>query len=277
MLEIWQEVVAMRQINTIRRASRIFFICLAIFALVSQRTTVTLASPKSTLTPTPLRPPPRELLMPLPFRSFVGQTPVMSVAFAPNSQELLTSTMEGTVILWNILSGNEIRRFVGHTGDVHRAVFSNDSKYVVTASVWFDGPPDTTIRLWDAQTGHELTQIGNNTNVLNTHLIWPNTVALSNDGAYILTGGYYGRDYTSSGGPEAQLWDIHRPKLVGVFQNHSQMIWSVDLSADGNYALTAGSEYINPDSEIDTTARLWDVQTGAEIRQFKIGRASCRE
>src|SRR5258708_7036975 len=201
----------MRLLNTIRQFSLLVLACVALLITTVPGIPPTFASPGSTIIPLPLPLPPRELLMPLPYRIFAGPTEfVMSVAFSPDSQKLLVSNMEGKVILWDIPSGTEIRRFVGHTGDVHRAVFSSDGKYIVTASVWFEGPPDTTIRLWDAQTGRELTQIRRNESKFDDHRIWSNTVALSNDGKYILTGGDYGGDYPPKRGPEVELWDIQK-------------------------------------------------------------------
>ena len=44
-----------------------------------------------------------------------------------------------------------------------------------------------------------------------------------------------------------------------IFEGHTKVVWGVAFSPDGKYVLT-GSE--------DDTARLWDRQTGQEIRQF---------
>ncbi len=43
------------------------------------------------------------------------------------------------------------------------------------------------------------------------------------------------------------------------FRDHTDSVWSIDLSSDGKYAVTAAS---------DKTFRLWDAKTGKEIRQF---------
>jgi len=44
--------------------------------------------------------------------------------------------------LWDVDTGEEVRRFTGHTSEVRDVAFSPDGKYIVTAS--FDG----TARLW---------------------------------------------------------------------------------------------------------------------------------
>jgi WD40 repeat protein len=44
--------------------------------------------------------------------------------------------------LWNVETGQEVRRFTGHTAEVRDVAFSLDGKYILTAS--FDG----IARLW---------------------------------------------------------------------------------------------------------------------------------
>jgi WD40 repeat protein len=45
--------------------------------------------------------------------------------------------------LWDVQTGQELRRFAGHTAGVEDAVFSPDGKYILT------GSDDKTARLWD--------------------------------------------------------------------------------------------------------------------------------
>ncbi len=106
------------------------------------------------------------------------------VAFSPDGKYLVTCSHDGTVRLWDVASGKEVRRFTGHTGPTFGAAFSPDGKYVLTSS------EDETARLWDVKTGKEIRRFTGHTNDVNN-------VAFSPDGKYILTASF---DYT------ARLW-----------------------------------------------------------------------
>lgn len=78
------------------------------------------------------------------------RTPIVAVAFSPDGKSVLTSGWDRTVRLWDVATGNELRRFVGHASLVKSLAFSPDGKWVLT------GSEDATARLWDAATGKEL-------------------------------------------------------------------------------------------------------------------------
>ncbi|MFN8529769.1 MAG: protein kinase [Anaerolineae bacterium] len=51
---------------------------------------------------------------------------VADVAFSPDGQTILAGSTDGTVRLWDRLTGQEIRRFIGHHGDIQSVAFSTD-------------------------------------------------------------------------------------------------------------------------------------------------------
>lgn len=58
---------------------------------------------------------------------------------------------------------------------------------------------------------------------------------------------------------KAKLWDIESQKVVRVFEGHKSWVLSVSFSPDGKEILTGSA---------DKTARIWLIDTGAEIATF---------
>jgi WD40 repeat protein len=63
---------------------------------------------------------------------------------------VLSASFDRTLKLWNIATGEEIRKFQGHTDRVGSVAFSPDGSMAISAS------NDDTIRLWDVDTGMEI-------------------------------------------------------------------------------------------------------------------------
>ena len=91
----------------------------------------------------------------------VGQGTTEGLAFSPSGKLITTGSSNGSIILWDVASGAEVRRLSGHTALVYRAVFSADGQYLLTASF------DRTARLWDVTTGKELRRFAGHTDSVN--------------------------------------------------------------------------------------------------------------
>ncbi|HVF24911.1 MAG TPA: hypothetical protein VNA23_03430, partial [Anaerolineales bacterium] len=215
----------------------------------------------------------------LPLKVFSGHIDELrSVAFSPDGKYVLTGSIDTTAKLWDATTGKEIYTLSGHTDEVLSVAFSPDSRYIASASA------DTTAKLWNVTTGKETYTLGDNDDaVLN--------VAFSPDGKYILTttenGGVaklwdtvtghevraFGRGELGNGAafsPDGRyimansneddytvkIWDTTTGQEVHKLRGHSNWVYSVAFSPDGQYALTGS---------IDNTAILWDVATGQEV------------
>ena len=146
---------------------------------------------------------------------------------------------EADAALLNALTRGFTRQvFAGHADLLFDVDFSPDGRFIVT------GSGDGTARLWDSQTGQELSQF--------TPPIRIVTVTdFSPDGRHVLVGGP---------GPAARLWDTQTGQTVGELSGHLGGVWAGDVSPDGRYALTADDE----------SARLWDIWAGQEVRTFSV-------
>jgi WD40 repeat protein len=64
------------------------------------------------------------------------------LAFSPDGRRILAGAEDGTMRLWDLDTGREMRRFEGHTNWVVGVAFSPDGRCVLSGSC------DHTLRLW---------------------------------------------------------------------------------------------------------------------------------
>jgi hypothetical protein len=137
----------------------------------------------------------------------------------------------------------EIRKFVGHTNYVQRAVFSRDGKRILSASA------DSTMRLWDMATGKQL-------RIFQGHTQGVLGVALSPDGKRALSGSFDG---------SIREWATDSGNLIATIAGMpGSGIWCVKYAPDGKTFFSSGA---------DQMVRQWDTKSHKEIRQFQGGTA----
>ncbi|MBY2985685.1 caspase family protein [Rhizobium leguminosarum] len=189
-------------------------------------------------------------------RTFAGHTrQVTSVALSPDGRVALSGSVDDTVKLWDIETGKEIRSLEDHSKPVLSVAFSHDGKSFLSAS------SDKTIRLWDAASGRSL-------RTLKGHWDKVYSAVFSPDDQRILSGSFDGM---------LRLWDVGSGRTIRTFKGHTGAVTSVALSPDGKLALSSSGVKMFSGKSIDEegdNVRLWDVETGRQIRGFKGHRAS---
>src|SRR5438105_587614 len=93
-------------------------------------------------------------VLPKPTYVLKGHTEVVyPVAFSPDGKTLASGSGDGTLKLWDVITGKETTTLEGHNEGwgVFSVVFSPDGKTLASAG----GGPGSKIKLWDVKTGKE--------------------------------------------------------------------------------------------------------------------------
>jgi WD40 repeat protein/serine/threonine protein kinase len=224
-------------------------------------------------------------------------SPVISVAFSPDGQRAISGSgpldfdtdappgSDLSMRLWDLTTGQEIRRFEGPTHSITELTFTPNGRAAVAGS-W-----DGSLILWDLETGeilHRMIYDPGSEEAINLDDV--DFVAITPDGS---------RALANYGEGNINLWDLETGQLIrnwsGFFQQPSKLSISPDgrLAAFGHMSgeinvvdIETGEALLhligdniinqlvfNIDSEqfFSTSGnmlRLWSLKSGGEIRRF---------
>jgi WD40 repeat protein len=165
----------------------------------------------------------------------------LGLALSRDGRYFLTGHSGDRVVrLGEVGSGKEVQTFKAHTAGVHGVALSPDAARAVT------GGDDQTLRLWDVKTGKELQQFPGCTGIVRC-------VSFGLDGRQVLSG---------HGGSNNRivLWDVKSASVLCSLEGHEKDVTSVAFLPDGHSILS---------SSMDGTLRLWDLESGKELRRMK--------
>jgi WD40 repeat protein len=157
--------------------------------------------------------------------------------FSPDGTLVLTANCNNTASIYEVESGKELLILKGHTGFINSLEFSPDGKLAIT------GSKDSTALIFDVITGRLVQVIGHTDEVT--------SAVFSPDGSLALT---------ASSDKSARIFDVASGRNLQVLEGHTDWIRSAVFSPDGNFVLTAGGDH---------TARLFEVSSGKEFFVFK--------
>jgi WD40 repeat protein len=169
--------------------------------------------------------------------TLVGHTgAVNSVAYSPTAMRLATASDDGTVRIWDTVSGQTVLTWTAHSSPIRSIAFNQDGTRLATAS------DDHTAKLWDAGTGQQMVILVGHTGAVNG-------VAFSPDGTRLAT---------ASGDTTARVWNVapgSDPDPL-TLEGHTGVVNDVAFSPDGRRLATVGA---------DTHAIIWDAISGDKL------------
>jgi WD40 repeat protein len=208
---------------------------------------------------------------------------VDGVAYSPDGTRLVSASLDGTVRVWDAITGRAVLPPLrGHTGVVCAVAYSPAGKQLATAG------QDKTVRIWDLTTAQSI-------RILADFKFPVSTVAFSPDGRRLVSGDV---------GGYVRVWDVMTSLEVrfSPLKGHYAFVFSVAYSPDGRrlasgaadslvwlWNATTGEKESNlwgaassgatavafsPDGRRlatgskEGTLRVWDVATGRQIRTF---------
>jgi WD40 repeat protein len=138
------------------------------------------------------------------------------------------------VLLWDVATGKEVRRFAGPRDSIKTVAFSPDGKTLAAAS------RDGRIVLWEAATGKEVLHILAHPNHKDATFAGTPCLAFSPDGKTLAS---------ASTDRTIRLWDPVTAKELATFQGDGA-VYALAFGRDGKTLISGGA---------DTAAIIWDL------------------
>ncbi len=184
--------------------------------------------------------------------AFVQSDAEMSGAqFSPDLTRILSWTKEGRVRIWDATATPLLHAMV-HDHEVFAAYLSTDAKSIYTRTGTIDPEYDGGVRIWDAESGRLITDLD--------HDEFVGGFALSSDESRMLT---WSSPDASNSRPQAniRLWDIATRRVIHRFLVDDYVKGARFDEAEKRILVWDGERY----------ARIWDVETGAQLAEFDHG------
>jgi hypothetical protein len=160
---------------------------------------------------------------------------VRSVALASDGATLASGDYEGTVKLWDVATGAELRTLTGHNVSVESVAFASDGATLASGGL------DGTIRIWRVATGAGLRTLAG-------HEMSVESISFAPDGTILVSGDLEGT---------IRFWDVATGVKLRTLAGHEVSVESVAFSPDGT-TLASG--------DLEGTIKFWDIATGTERR-----------
>ena len=157
------------------------------------------------------------------------------LAFAPDSRSLASASWDGTVKLWESVSGRLLQTLTGHNDRVGRVAWSPDGTTIASGSA------DQTILLWNLEQGrYQAALKGHGSHIYE--------IAFTPDGQSLLS---------SSRDGCLRVWNVVSEQCIRVIHGYAASIYDVDWSPDSRRLVSGGT---------DLVVNVWDIRAEAPLQ-----------
>ncbi|RXG59716.1 POC1 centriolar protein-like A [Armadillidium vulgare] len=184
-------------------------------------------------------------------RHFKGhKDSITALDFNPNGKQLVSSSLDNTIMVWNFKQQMRAYRFVGHADQIYDVCFSPTGNFMAS------GSRDKTVRLWVPSIRGESTEFRAHTNTVRS-------VHFSPDGQQIATG---------SDDKTIKIWTIHRQKFPLIHFKSFQLV-KIDNVMEISTFRVRCVRY-SPSGKMliscadDRTVKLHDINSSTTIHSF---------
>ena len=168
-------------------------------------------------------------------RSVPHDTWTWRLCFSPDGALLASGSTDNVAQVLEVATGRCLKVLKGEEEGCSSVAFSPDGKILA-------GSYHNQVRLWETKTWSAIGTLEGHTHRIPFVAIAPVPDA---QGQIIVASSSY--DHT------VRIWDLHRRQCLHILREHTNLVWNLAFSADGQILAT---------SSMDSTICLWDVATG---------------
>lgn len=173
-----------------------------------------------------------ELAKTIPLGAHAGA--VHSIELDGLGTKVVSGGADGTVRIWDALSGRQLRTLEGNWGRVNAVRIDPGGARV------FVGTDDGKVRVWEADTGLLLRTFEGHHGIVNT-------IGVDRSGTLVVSGGADGT---------VRIWDVDAGSQVRCLEDHRSHVNSVRINPSATHVVSGAA---------DGMVRLWDAASGALV------------
>ena len=172
------------------------------------------------------------------YKNYISQpSAITDLCLIKNGSSFLSSSWDGTILLWNFASPQPVKKYIGHSACVTSIATCDNGKTFVSGS-W-----DHTIKIWDVESGKCINTIKTQDPIID--------ISMTRDGSYI---------YSISKNNDIVKWSARTGSYVETLKGHKNMVKAIETSDDGNYLVSG---------DFNGAVKVWDSRSSNLLRTIQ--------